>query len=249
VSTAVLLLRLAAPLQSWGSASRYGRRNTDSRPTKSAVLGLLAAAQGRRRSDPVADLAGLRFGVRVDQPGVLLRDFHTVSGDRWPDRRLPTAAGGRRPLDTSTQVTKRYYLADAVFLAAVEGDPALITTLADALRHPAFPLFLGRRSCPPATPPLLRIGAGPLEATLAAEPWHAAAHHRRHHRAARVTLAVTVDDPAGGDSACDVPVSFAAAGRVHGWRRVRHDTVTVTHPDPPHSPPAGPHDPFLLLTG
>ena len=58
----VLLLRLKGPLQSWGDSSRFTRRETRQEPTKSGVLGLLAAAQGRRRGDPIEDLAGLAFG-------------------------------------------------------------------------------------------------------------------------------------------------------------------------------------------
>ena len=74
----VLLLRLAGPMQAWGDNSRFTRRDTRMIPTKSGVLGLLAAADGRRRTDPIEDLAGLRFGVRVDQPGQLQRDFQTA---------------------------------------------------------------------------------------------------------------------------------------------------------------------------
>ena len=43
----VLVLRLAGPLQSWGSSSRFTRRSTEAFPTKSGIVGLLAAAQGR----------------------------------------------------------------------------------------------------------------------------------------------------------------------------------------------------------
>ena len=48
---ATLLLRLAAPLQSWGSDSKFETRKTDREPTKSGVVGLLAAALGLRRDD------------------------------------------------------------------------------------------------------------------------------------------------------------------------------------------------------
>ena len=74
----VLLLRLAGPLQSWGTSSRFVRRNTDRVPSKSGIIGLLAAAQGRRRIDPIEDPLHLRIGVRVDQPGHLERDFQTA---------------------------------------------------------------------------------------------------------------------------------------------------------------------------
>ena len=74
MSDSCLVLRLAGPLQSWGSSSQFNRRETDDRPTKSGVIGLLAAAQGRRRSDPIEDLVDVKLAVRVDQPGSLLRD-------------------------------------------------------------------------------------------------------------------------------------------------------------------------------
>ena len=77
-----LLLRLAAPLQSWGEDSKFETRRTRREPTKSGVIGLLAAALGRRRYEPLDDLRGLRFAVRVDQEGELLRDFHTARNEK-----------------------------------------------------------------------------------------------------------------------------------------------------------------------
>lgn len=74
----VLLLRLAGPMQSWGSSSRFSRRNTDVAPTKSGVIGLLAAARGSDVRSHSPKLLGLQFGVRLDQPGQILRDFHTA---------------------------------------------------------------------------------------------------------------------------------------------------------------------------
>ncbi|MFI0242839.1 type I-E CRISPR-associated protein Cas5/CasD [Streptomyces sp. NPDC016845] len=82
----VLLVRLAAPLQSWGVASRFSHRDTHPRPTKSAVLGLCAAALGRDRTEPVDDLAALTFGVRADHPGTPVRDYHTVGAGHFPLR-------------------------------------------------------------------------------------------------------------------------------------------------------------------
>lgn len=84
--THVLLLRLAAPLQSWGAVSRFSRRDTHCRPTKSAVIGLCAAALGRDRADPVDDLAACVFGVRADHPGTPVRDYHSVGAGRYPLR-------------------------------------------------------------------------------------------------------------------------------------------------------------------
>ena len=81
-----LLLRLAAPLQSWGVDSKYDIRRTQREPTKSGVIGLIASAMGRSREDSLEDLASLRFGVRVDQPGRLHRDFHMVKKDKKTEK-------------------------------------------------------------------------------------------------------------------------------------------------------------------
>ncbi|MFJ8229590.1 type I-E CRISPR-associated protein Cas5/CasD [Streptomyces sp. NPDC094448] len=82
----VLLVRLAGPLQSWGIAGRFARRDTHSRPTKSGLIGLCAAALGLPREEPLGELAEMRFGVRADRPGTPFRDYHTVGGGKYPLR-------------------------------------------------------------------------------------------------------------------------------------------------------------------
>ena len=52
----VLLLRLAGPLQAWGVKSRFTVRSTELAPTRSGIIGMLSAAIGRRRTDPIEDL-------------------------------------------------------------------------------------------------------------------------------------------------------------------------------------------------
>ena len=73
-----LLLRLAGPLQAWGYDSKFETRRTGREPTKSGVIGLIAAALGRKRGDSLDDLKCLHFGVRVDKEGELLHDYRTV---------------------------------------------------------------------------------------------------------------------------------------------------------------------------
>ena len=116
---ATLLLRLAAPLQSWGADSKFEIRKTEREPTKSGVIGLLAAALGLRRDDAAGlqPLCGLRFGVRVDREGALLEDFHTA-GNPTPRQVQAARRKGRTP--DAPYVTRRYYLADAVFLVGLE---------------------------------------------------------------------------------------------------------------------------------
>ncbi|CAM5788175.1 hypothetical protein CCAE64S_02126 [Castellaniella caeni] len=140
---ATLLLRLQGPLQSWGTSSRFDERETQLEPSKSGVLGLVCAALGRDRHEPLDDLSALRMGVRVEQEGSVLRDFQTATG-------VAIAADGKARNDR-TVVSPRYYLADAMFLVGLHGqDHSLLARVQDALGHPVWPLCLGRRSCPPS---------------------------------------------------------------------------------------------------
>ncbi|MCB5911518.1 type I-E CRISPR-associated protein Cas5/CasD [Streptomyces pinistramenti] len=270
---AVLLLRLAGPLQSWGTRSAFNRRETNPEPTKSGVIGLLAAASGLAREEPLGELTSLRLGIRVDQPGTLLRDYHTVSDYRG--RPLPqsgvTAKGIQKPTSPvkHTHVTTRYYLQDAVFLAAVAGPRDLLTTLDAAVRAPGFPLALGRRSCPPTQPVSLGLREGGLEEALRAESWQASGRAREEYASglgrergagrplypARVDRSATLEDPDGDDLVHDAPVSFDPHARRFTSRRVRHTWLNIptgfTEPDaddPTGDPEdeAG-HDPFALL--
>lgn len=216
--TSTLLLKLSGPLQSWGTDSRYSTRDTSPHPSKSGVVGLIAAAMGRRRSEPVEDLASLRFGVRVDQPGSMAKDFQTA---------IDWRTGKSQPL------ISRYYLADAVFIAAIEGPDPIIAGIESALKSPRFPLYLGRRSCPAGADLVLGIREGSLESALLHEPWHASRAHRKT-RAQQVNLAVIRDAHPGetGLQVRDRPVSFAQEHRQYSWREVVQDTpVTVENPD------------------
>jgi CRISPR system Cascade subunit CasD len=153
-----LLLHLSAPLQSWGEKSRFNERDTASFPTRSGVIGLIAAALGRHREESIEDLRALRVAVRADRPGTVMRDFHTVGGGMPARLTVVTAEGKRRPGETATLVSQRYYLQDAAFTLALTTAPDKTGLLDDceaALRDPAWPPYLGRRSCPPAGPMLL----------------------------------------------------------------------------------------------
>ncbi|NGO75770.1 type I-E CRISPR-associated protein Cas5/CasD [Streptomyces sp. YC504] len=258
-STSVLLLRLAAPLQSWGDRSAFNRRETRPEPTKSGIVGLLAAAAGRPRHAPIDDLAGLSLGIRIEQPGTILRDFHTVSDHRGRPllSSAVTAKGQQKSTSPAkyTHVTQRFYLQDAIFLAAIEGPGDLVTTLEHAVRRPAFPLALGRRSCAPTQPLFLGQRTGTLQTVLRTEPWQASPAVRRrwgrdNGNAAHVDLPATLDDPAGDDVRDDVPLSFAPTNRTYTTRRIRHTYLAVPTgltPDPTRPSTTDGHDPFALL--
>jgi CRISPR system Cascade subunit CasD len=230
----VLLLRLAGPLQAWGSAARFARRSTENAPTKSGVLGLLAAAEGRPFDADLTDLAALRYGVRIDQPGRRVRDFQTAH---------------HADSDKAMPISERFYLADAVFVAGLEGDAALLRRLHAALLAPRHLPYLGRRSCPPSGP--IDLGTpveGTLEEALGAAPWQASGWFKgRHHRAAP-PLETLIDCAPGEEpdlSLRDIPVSFDPRHRRYALRAVRIDRVTP--PSPGARRPAE-HDPCAGLS-
>ena len=219
---ATLLLRLAAPLQSWGMEAPFNIRQTERLPTKSGVVGLLAAALGRRREEPVADLAALRYGVRVVRPGTLLCDYHTVS-------RAPSP----RPSQNQTDyVTRRYYLSDAVFIAGLESpDADFLDQLERALHAPAFPLFLGRRCCPPTLPLSLGVSPKNLEKALMDADCPDA------DGSGPVRLRVDAPEVTPSTPLLhDLPLSFSPARRQHGHRPAREIFI-----------PGAAHDPFGAL--
>jgi CRISPR system Cascade subunit CasD len=217
-----LLLRFAGPMQSWGTRSRFSYRSTDPQPSKSGVLGMLAAAQGRRRSDPIEDLLHLRFGVRRDQPGSVIRDFQTAR-----------SLDGRE----SMPLTQRYYLSDAVFVAGVEGPEEVVSGLAEALQHPRFPLYLGRRSCPPARRVYLGVRSGDVATVLGSTdphdgaPWEASPWWRQRQEP-EVELEI-VRDLLPGESSTelvpDVPHAFDPEHRRYAMRPVLHTTCRVAN--------------------
>ena len=197
-----LLLRLAAPLQSYGTDSKFDKRMTGKEPSKSAVVGLLAAALGRKREESLEDLTQLHFGVRVDQEGTLLRDLHTAKSAK------------------TSYLTFRYYLSDAIFLVGVESeDAAFLQSLEDAIHHPAFPLYLGRRSCPPTLPLSLGIRNLPLEEALKKEPW-LAKKRGKEEKSSLLRILLDAPDMTYGKQR-DFPISFSSECREMTYRGIR----------------------------
>ncbi len=205
---AVLLLRFAAPLQSWGADSKFETRRTSREPTKSAVIGMLAAAVGLRRdqTEELAALNKLHFGVRVDKEGELLVDFHIAKNPEKKDEK------------EGTYVTYRHYLQDAVFLVGIECEGAeMLESLKQAMEQPAFPLYLGRRSCPPTLPLLLGIRQGSLLEILQKEPLL-----REGGDAGALRIVMDADPGEHGSAVLkDVPLSFDPKHRQYGYRSAK----------------------------
>jgi len=193
-----LLIRLVAPMQSWGIQSHYTVRDTAMEPSKSGVIGLLCAALGRPRHAELDDLAALRMGVRVDCEGTLRRDYHIAQDVLDSD--------GKKTRDSI--VTSRYYLAGAAFLVGLEGSRKMLEQLYTALRNPVWAIYLGRKAFPPSAPVFLNDGlrAGrSIEESFSDYGWIVPAGGDKSPTAVRVVL----EKPNGAVVRLDVPLSFA----------------------------------------
>lgn len=229
---AVLFLRLCGPMQSWGVQSRFINRDTMTEPSKSGVIGLICAALGKPRDETtppppghpgwpsLAELAALKMGVRVDYPGTVMRDYQTAGGghpkkDSWYG--VPTADGS----DRRTVTSERFYLADAVFLVALQGRLEILEQVHRALQHPVWQLYLGRKSFVPACPVWLKDGLRPdfddLEQALTRYPYLCPVKRDPPHT---LRLEIEVDYGRGHIVKPDQPLSFVTARRQHGLRYV-----------------------------
>jgi CRISPR system Cascade subunit CasD len=127
----------------------------------------------------------------------------------------------------------RFYLADAVFLAAIEGEVELLEQLRSALRRPVYPLFLGRRSCPPAGRLDYGFYQGGIDSVLKKAPWLASPWVQKNCRRETVDLDTVLDcspDKPGADLVRDDPISFDQRYRNYGWRTVLRDRVQIPNP-------------------
>ena len=144
---------------SFGEIAVGERRMSWARPGRSAILGLVAAAQGVERTDETAHQrleAGLYYAVRTDAPGRPLLDYHTAQTPKA--RKGRTFATRREELksdDLNTVLSAREWRADACFTVALwprPGETVDLDTIAGDLRHPRFVLYVGRKSAPLGLP-------------------------------------------------------------------------------------------------
>ncbi len=193
-----LLMQFDAPMQAWGTSSRFSVRDTGAEPSKSGVIGLVGAALGRPRDADVSDLAALRLGVRVDREGVMRSDYHTAGVDGY------VRIGGGPPERKSVILSTRYYLAGALFLVGLEGPHLMLAEIDAALRAPVWPLFFGRKAFPPAAPVWLPDGLREEPLRLALE-----AYPRLRSGVQQERLRLVLEDPDGPVVRQDTPISFA----------------------------------------
>lgn len=208
-----VLLRLEGPLQSWGTRSRFKYRDTEQEPSKSGVLGLVAAALGMERDNDamLAQLSRAQMAVRVDRPGRILVDYHTAGGGTFAGRPHGVFGAG------APVITHREYVSDASFLAALGfDDQALAKQVDDALGSPVWPLYLGRRAHPPSLPVRAGLVAGTPRDALAAAGWPGTTPP-----AEPVKLVVEAAPGPDTQPREDQPLSFRLHGRHFARRHVR----------------------------
>lgn len=171
---------LDGPLQAWGSSSRFNRRETEAFPTKSALIGLIAAAAGIDKyaadeAEKLAPFSALRLTVyRLPQKSRQLvgrlSDFHTVGGgydakaSAFDKMSIPRKASGGA--SANAVITHRSYLTEARFIAAFHGASDVIASVARHLKNPVWGVWFGRKNCLPAMP--LSPSLGPDTNTAAA---------------------------------------------------------------------------------
>jgi len=211
-----LTIKLTAPLQSYGDEASFDRRTTSDYPTKSAMIGMLAAALGYRRTDGrIRGLNRLNFAVRIDQVGRNFTDYQIVE---WQP-------GERRQ-------TYRDYIQDAVFVVALGSEEdSFVDDIKFALKHPRFQLFLGRRSNVPAG--VLKLQEFP-EMTpvevLQQMQWQASTWYQRKQKSETLKIVADANLTTSPSSALvkDQVVSFDQRDRRHGFRAISKITVPLS---------------------
>ena len=215
-----ILLKFTGPLQSYGTSSHFETRYTEYYPSKSAVIGLLAACLGYRRDEAenLRELSKLQFAVRIDQDGTLLRDYHIARSHKDTGAEL------------RTYVTNRYYLEDALFVVALSGIDELIDTLTKAIKSPYFQPFMGRRSLPVPVDFFLGVSAEDILGSLRNLPWQAAPWYKKKKGkqgvGEKISLEVYADEEILKDEKIsrsklrrDIPISFSQKGRQFAFRQ------------------------------
>lgn len=153
-----LLFRLYGPMCSWGDIAVGETRPSFAYPTKSAVLGMVAAALGikREEDDKHQHLAeSYAFAVLVEDMGVPLVDYHTAQvppgKEQYFTRKDELNLIPKSELKTI--LSTRDYRMDAIYTVALceqTENQWSVEKLQEALISPVFTLYLGRKSCPPS---------------------------------------------------------------------------------------------------
>lgn len=219
-----ITIKLTAPLQSYGDEASFNLRTSYAYPSKSAIIGMVAAAFGYRReeTDKISQLNSLKYAVRIEQAGSMMNEFQIAEYHKNANT-------------TSKKLTYRNFLQDAVFIAAIGGEKSQIDKIEFALKHPKFQLYLGRRSNPPAG--LLEIetfeNENPLQVLENLE-WKAAKWYQKKYHQAIYHTHITGDadlfDTDNIHLVKDSFGSFDSKNRFHNYRKVATKMIELENP-------------------
>ena len=211
-----LLFTLYAPMASFGEIAVGERRMSWARPSRSAVLGLVAAARGLDRADEDAHAEleeSLYYAVRTDAPGRSLLDYHTAQTPKA--RRGLTYSTRREEVSAenlNTVLSTREWLSDACFTVCLwerEGGAVSLDDLAAALREPHFVLYVGRKSGP--------LGL-PLDPALIVAETFSEAFENRERKAVEREILDNIGASDGTAAPIAVDHDAAAGGRIERRR-------------------------------
>ena len=161
-----LIVNLEAPLMAFGGEAIDNYSVIRRFPSASMLTGIFANALGWRRAERERHQRlqdRLVFAVRIEREpagGLSMRDFQTAqlsANDKgWTTRGQPEGRAGGAATYNSPHLRYRDYFADMRAAAALRLEPAdeypALDDLADALREPERPLFIGRKPCLPSVP-------------------------------------------------------------------------------------------------
>lgn len=222
-----LALFLRAPLQSWGVSGKFGERPTMSFPSKSGILGMVAAATGIDRTDDawLQQATKLSFSARAYRMGTRLSDYHTVGcgygkETEFSRRSIPAKAEDGKPGNPA--VTRREYLQDTTFGVVLFGDDeTLLKQMENGLANPVWGVWLGRKSCIPTEPVLAGLFTDEESAWKKLEERAQRCSSSENGR--EIPAMVECESSGADDLVSDVPFSFAR--RNFGVRAVEYPFI------------------------
>jgi CRISPR system Cascade subunit CasD len=164
-----ILLWIESPLQSWGSDSKFWRRDSLRFPTKSGILGLILSSMGvsGAQNELLSKLSSKKMNVnsyvhskiKDDKPfkldkEPLLIDYHVVGNgyndkDKWQKLLIPKNSEGNPTVGGGSKITYRYYLQDARFAVILETAESMTEIVCESLKNPIFDVYFGRKNCVP----------------------------------------------------------------------------------------------------
>jgi CRISPR system Cascade subunit CasD len=193
-----LVFTIMAPLGAWGSpggtAANAAVKTTDLSPTRSAIVGLLAACLGAGRAAQARLAERVMVAVRTDVTPVRdpLLDYHTITRGKAPDhggswtRFEEVREAARSSAHKGAILSRRESFSGGLWTVAVAINPAsggddaddigsvTLAALAAAMKVPVYMPYIGRRCYPLGLPfdPDVLDADGPVQAMTAyGLPW------------------------------------------------------------------------------